>query len=170
MKALTRIALVAVALLLTVTRADAQGTCGNCDPYGPCGVSCYYCTGTLHPDYCEEIEYTTCEEAVGGCNRNGCTPNWVTTDRVTVGKYGETTYGVSCSPLCQPTFGCDHHNVDRVTQHDNNECNVSAAYNNRTFCHDYVNASKPHQTGSIPDCCSIFEGPQFTCNDWHSCF
>lgn len=174
MKTLTRASLLALSLLFVGTAAHAQGSCGDCDPYGPCGVQCWYCAGPEHPDgLCgwQDVVYTTCDTAIGACTQFGCTPNWVTTSRVNVGTYGETTYGFSCSPLCQPTFGCDHHRVDRVTQHDNNECNINSSFNDKTFCHDYVDVWRPHQTGSIPNCCaSLVYGPAYSCNNWHSCF
>jgi len=175
MKTLIRTILLAVAPLVVGASAEAQISCSECDPYSYCGTSCWYCSGgpEQQDGSCgwQYVAYTTCDEAIGACTEYGCTPNWVTTERVTVGTYGETTYGVLCNPFCQPTFGCDHHNVDRVTQHDNNECNINSSYNNKTYCHDYVNASRPHQTGSIPNCCaSWLFGPQYTCNDWHSCF
>ena len=159
-------------LLFAAASAQAQVNCNLCDPYGPCYTDCWYCDFEVDPEYgyCPEYAYhvTTCGERMGACTQENCTPNWTTTDRVTVGQYGETTYGILCSPwpYCYPTFGCDHHVVDRVTQHDNNECNLSSYYNDRQFCDDYVSFSLPHQVSPIPNCCAY---PYF-CNDWHSCF
>lgn len=159
-------------LLLAGASAQAQSFCGSCDPYGSCDVSCWYCDELVDPEYgsCPQWAYheTTCGEVSGACVPSNCTPNWQTTDRTTIGQYGETTYGVSCNPwpYCVPTFGCDHHKVDRVTQEDANECNTNQYYWERQFCDDYVDFSLPHQTGSGPNCCAY----PFYCNDWHSCF
>jgi hypothetical protein len=155
-------------LLLAAPSVQAQISCNECDPYATCGTPCWYCDPPSI-DYCPQYNYyeTTCDDYRGACQRGDCSPSWQTTERVTVGQYGETTYGIWCPwPYCYPTFGCDHHIVDRVTQHDYNECNISEAYNDRVFCDDYVNFSLPHRTGSAPDCCAY----PYYCNDWHSCF
>ena len=157
-------------LLFAAAGAQAQTSCYSCDPYGPCGVSCSYCRIDVDPEYgvCPfgYEEETTCDDFIGACEN--CTPEWQTTERVHVGYYGETTYGVECDPwpYCFPTFGCDHHIVDRVTQTDANQCNINSSYWQRQFCDDYSDFSLPHRVGSPPNCC----GYPYFCNDWHSCF
>ena len=159
-------------LLLAAPRAAAQSFCGSCDPYGSCDISCWYCTELVDPQYgaCPEYAYveTTCGDYMGACTPSNCTPYWVTSDRTNVGTYGETTYGFECDPwpYCYPTFGCEHHRVDRVTETDQNQCNTSEYYWERTYCHDYVDFTLPHRPSNPPDCCAY----PFYCNDWHSCY
>jgi hypothetical protein len=174
MRFVIRGALFAAALLLLGASVDAQQSCYTCDPqYSSCSTQCYYCDGPEHPDgYCnygDEV-WTTCGDYMAACHQDGCTSNWVTTDRTNVGTYGETTYGISCTwgGGCVPTWGCEHHRVDRVTQEDVNQCNLSSSYWTRQYCHDWVDGAIPHQQGSIPNCCSVYSG--WSCNDWHSCF
>ena len=174
MKTLKGSLFVAAMLVLLLAGADAQAQafCGSCDPYGSCDVSCWYCDELVDPESgaCPQWAYheTTCGQYSGACVPGNCTPNWQETARTTIGQYGETTYGVICSPwpYCYPTFGCEHHRVDRVTEEDVNECNTSSYYHQRQFCDDYVDFTLPHRTGSAPDCCSY---PAY-CNDWHSCW
>ena len=162
----------AAMLLLGATAAQAQMSCYSCDPYGPCGVSCEYCLIEVDPEYgvCPYgyLISSTCDEYVGACTEYGCNPNWQETNRTTVGQYGEVTYGFICSPwpFCYPSFGCEHHRVDRVTETDQNGCNINESYNTRQFCDDWEDFSLPHRLGNPPDCCAY---PAY-CNDWHSCW
>ena len=166
---------VAVILFFSAARAQAQGSCTGCDPNGSCDISCWYCTELVDPEWgvCPEYAYfeTTCGDYLNACIPSNCTPNWQESQRVNVGTYGETTYGVYCTfwpPQCWPRFGCEHHRVDRVTLHDQNECNLSSAYWDDVVCDDYVDFEIPADQTSIPNCCSFLYG--MSCNDWHSCF
>lgn len=162
---------VAIVLLLASRSAQAQSFCGNCDPYGSCSVSCWYCTELVDPQYgaCPEYAYvvTTCGDFLGACTPDNCTPNWQTTDYEEVGFYGETTYGWHYHDWhWWPTWGCEHHVVGRVTQTDANQCNTSSYYWERQYCNDYVDFSIEQSWEHIPNCCAY---PHY-CNDWHSCF
>lgn len=165
--------LFAAAMLLVAGAAEAQSNCALCDPYGMCGVDCWTCSVLVDPEWgvCPEWAYseTTCGDYLGACNQYGCTPDWEITERVNVGSYGESTFGFMCSiyPFyCFPTSGCSHHLVDRVTETDQNQCNISSYYWQRTYCDDYIDFAEPQQVGPPPDCCDF---PQY-CNNWHSCF
>lgn len=174
-------------VIFGVATTQAQMRCDECDPYNSsCELECWWCNGMDHQDgSCrpEDVAYSTCGDYMGACLPYGCTPAWRTTSRVNVGTYGTTTYGWSCTwgSGCAPTFGCNHHRVDRVTETDINQCNISPSYRSRQFCDDWVDASKPHKSWPPPDCCDpficmpypdprCFYDDTFTCNDWHSCW
>lgn len=165
----------AAAFVLAIPAQAQYQDCYSCDPYyGSCSTPCWYCDPPV-PDYgvCNPGNYfeTTCGDFMGACVQDGCSPNYQESQRVNVGTYGETTYGLYCTffpPMCWPRFGCEHHRVDRVTMHDVNECNLSSYYWNIVSCDDWVDFEIPANQESIPNCCSFLYG--MSCNDWHSCW
>ncbi len=166
------LALSLTALLLVAVDARAQLECDYCDPYAShCSDSCWYCARP-GPDGCAPgyVRYTTCgdDRFLGGnCLQNGCNPSFQTTSRVSVGFYGETLYGVEWwGGYWRPTWACAHHTVDRVTQHDFNQCNLNSYWWDKQFCDDYIDYQSNYYDDHIPNCCAY---PAY-CNDWHSCF
>ena len=160
-----------MALVLTavfVPAASAQMECWQCDPWGSCDQSCWYCQ-VPHPDgYCNQYDvvYTTCGDATGACVEGNCSPNWVETGRVAVGTYGRENEPWACDFWndCE----CDHHTVYRVTEEDTNQCNQSEYYWTRQFCDDVTDGWK--YGNFYQDCCDGYPTSLFTCNGWHSCW
>ena len=158
------------ALLIVAGSAQAQIDCDDCNPYySYCSETCVRC---LRPsqDGCAEydMEYMTCADILGAnCLQDNCYPSWQTTDRTSIGFYGETVYGWAWQGgQWWPTFACKHHTVDRVTVSDVNECNLNPYWQSYQYCDDWVDYHSPYYTTHIPDCCAY---PAY-CNDWHSCF
>ena len=169
-----RLALLIITLLgLSALTAQAQEDCAQCDPYASsCAHSCYIC-GIYEQGGCveESMTYTTCGEAGRPCIPVNCTPDWQEASRTNVGTYGHALFAYAGGW----SYACDHHRVDSVTLHDDNECNTYEEYQTQTVCDDWVDAFK----GWVPtyqDCCDGNTGPPyfltdstFTCNDYHSC-
>lgn len=158
------------ALLLVAGSAIAQIECGACDPYSShCSDICYHCRPGEDPGMCQNApQYSTCgnDRWLGGnCLQSGCTTNFQEIDRVVVGTYGQSNWTVIyIGGEWSIKWQCEHHHVDRVTQHDMNQCNLNAYWWDRQFCDDVMD----FQSGwfdSQPECCN-----PLTCNDWHSCF
>lgn len=170
MRKLYPLAFCTIALLFIAGGAQAQIDCDDCDPYYSwCSETCARCIRYGQDGCAEYGEFTTCGESnlVNNCLRDGCTPSWQTTDRTSVGFYGETLYGWFWrNGRWYPQWSCEHHTVDRVTQTDVNQCNLNSYWWTRQYCHDYVDYQAPWNTSTIPDCCAY---PRY-CNDWHSCF
>jgi len=173
MKTTWRVLLVTLAFAaFFVPTASAQIECYECDPWGPCYEECWYCWPP-HPDYCPQnnVHYTTCGDRTGACMQDNCTPDWEETGRVAVGTYGQAIDYWNCAFFedCE----CEHHTVYRVTEEDQNQCNMSSYYWEREFCDNVIDGEKHGH--DQPDCCDGY-GPTgapdslYTCNDWHSCF
>lgn len=168
MRRLYPLAICTIALLCLAGSAQAQIDCDDCSPYyNWCSETCGVCTQYTQ-DGCSEWEWSTCGDILGAnCLEDNCTPNWQTTERVSVGFYGETQYGLSYHDWqWWPRWSCDHHTVDRVTVSDLNECNLNSYWWSVAHCEDYVDYSSLWYEDHIPDCCAY----PFYCNDWHSCF
>jgi hypothetical protein len=164
--------LTAFAALMFAVSASAQIDCSSCDPYSShCSDDCYICRRPgQDPGQCGTYIETTCgdDRVLGGnCLQDGCTPSFQTTERVSIGFYGETLYGVEwAGGYWRPTWACAHHTVDRVTQHDFNQCNANPYWWDKQFCDDYVDYQSYYYNDHIPNCCAY---PAY-CNGWHSCF
>ncbi len=155
--------------LLFAGYASADIDCNMCDPYGNyCTDSCYICHHPgQDPGQCGSYTHTTCgdDRVMGGnCLQSGCVTNFQESSRVTVGIYGESKWNAYYDGQWHITFGCERHNVDRVTEHDLNQCNLNPYWWDRQSCQDVtVFFLGWYQTE--PDCCAYYP----LCNGYHSC-
>jgi hypothetical protein len=164
------LALACAALIAAAPEAQAQYgiECWQCDPWGSCSQSCWYCS-VPHPDgYCNQwdVVQTTCGDATGACMQDNCTPNWQQTGYEAVGTYGESGNWFNC--YWWGDCECEHHTVYKVTETDQNQCNLSSYYHTRQYCDDVTDGWKWSNTG-MPNCCDG-NPSHFSCNHWHSCF
>lgn len=150
------------ALTFAAFSASAQYDCGEvCDPYlSYCSDYCETCRWWRVDGSCGEYRPSTCggRFGTGPCLRDGCTPNWVETSRITQGTYDGRSFD-----------DCTHHVVQKVTLTDQNACNVNSNYYSYWYCDDHVDDTK--SGCCYPSCCEGVgeNGTQLSCNGVHYC-